>query len=321
MKRVLVFTLVSVCLSIAGISVSAQRNLTVGSPVSENFNGLGTGAVSLTNNSTIAGVGAARTIGNASPNAVNANNGGTNTGGLYNMGSTGAADRALGTVSTAASATNYLGFRLVNSGAVSIGSITVQYTGEEWRHGNGANETLTFEYQTGATVTSLTAGTWTPVTALNFTSPNNPAGQGALDGNAVGNRTTLSATFIVNLPAGSEIMLRWTDIVDSAQPDGFGVDDLTVTAIGPSAGDAAISGRVTDAYGRAISAAAITVQDFTGVSKVAYTNTFGYYTVKGLPVAQAYVVGVSARRYTFSSPTSLVNLSDDFAGLNFVANR
>jgi len=298
-----------------------QRSITVGGPVTENFDSLGTGTVNLTDNTNILGVYAARTTGNATPNVLPANNGGTSTGSLYNYGATGASDRALGTSSTAVSGINYLGLRIVNGGATPIGSITVQYTGEEWRHGNGANETLSFDYQTGATVTSLTAGTWTSVAALNFTSPTNPPGQGALDGNAAANRATLSATFVVNIPAGQEIMLRWTDIVDSAQPDGFGIDDVTVTAVGASAADATISGRVVDSYGRAVASASITVQDLVGNKKIVYTNTFGYYTTPGLEVGQLYVLTVSARRFTFANPSMVISLTDNFSGANFTASR
>lgn len=321
MKRYLIFA-VAVCVSVAVSAASAQKSFSIGSPSTENFDSLGTGSVVLVNNTTIQGVYATRTTGNVpAGNTAPAYNGSTSTGQIYNMGSTGSADRALGTVSTTASGTNFLGVRLVNSGATTIGSITVQYTGETWRQGNGAAETLTFEYQTGATVTDLTTGTWTPVAALNYTNPNNPPGQGPLDGNLALNRTVVSATFAVAIPAGTEIMLRWSDIVDSAQPDGLAIDDLTVTAIGPSAGDATISGRVTDAYGRAISSAAISVQDLAGNRKVVYTNTFGYYSVKGLDVGQAYVLGVSARRYTFANPSMVIDLSDNFSGANFVALR
>jgi hypothetical protein len=116
-------------------------------------------------------------------------------------------------------------------------------------------------------------------------------------------------------------MLRWSDIVNTGQPDALGIDDLTVTAIAPSAADARISGRVTDSYGRAISSAAITVQDINGTSKVALTNTFGYYRIEGLEAGQTYVLSVAARRYTFANASQVINLSDNFDGANFVALR
>ena len=321
MKRVLSFASIICILCVAVLTASAQKNLSVGNPVTETFNTLLTGNVNLTNNVTIPGVYATRTIGNADPNTLDANNGDFVTAGLFNMGTTGALDRALGSKAAPITGTNYFGVRLVNSGATTISSITVQYTGETWRHGTGLAETLTFEYQTGATVTSLTTGTWTSVAALTYTNPNNPPGQGTLDGNAAENRTTISATFTVTILPGTEIMLRWSDIANGGQLDGLAIDDVTVTAIAPSAADAYITGRVTDAYGRAISSAAITVQGFSGTSRTAFTNTFGYYRVAGLESGESYVVIVSARRYSFANQTMLVNLSDSFAGANFVASR
>ncbi len=301
-------------------SALGQRNISVGSPVTENFNGLGTGTVNLTNNSTIAGIYATRTTGNATPNVLPANDGTNNAGQLYNMGTTGAADRALGTISATASGTNYLGLRLLNSGSVPITSLRISYTGEEWREGNGTNETLTFDYQTGSTVTSLTAGTWTVVPALNFTSPTNPPGQGPLDGNLPSNRITLTTTISVNVPVGTEIMLRWVDVVDSAQPDGFGIDDVSATVIGVSAGEAFISGRVTTSGGVGIGRALITVQDGSGGTRSYFTNSFGYYTVPGLLVGGSYVLSVSARRYSFANATQVVSLEDNISGVDFVAS-
>lgn len=309
----------AVCLLVC--AAAAQRTISVGSPVTENFDSLGTANTSVTDNTTIAGVYTFRTTGNASPNIFTAGTGSSNAGNLYNFGSAAASDRALGTQTTSATQTTNLGLRLLNNGATPITRLRVQYTGEQWRRGNGAAETLAFAYQTGATVTSLTTGTYTAVASLNFVSPYTATNNTARDGNAAANRTLLDQTISVNIPAGTEIMLRWQDVVESAQADGFGVDDITITALPATAGDATITGRVTDSFGRAISSAAISVQDITGVPKIVYTNTFGYYSVKGLEVGQTYILGVSARRYTFANPTMVVNLGDNVDGANFVAKR
>jgi hypothetical protein len=289
--------------------------------VTENFDSLGTANASVTDNTSITGIYTLRTTGNASPNLFTAGTGSSNTGNLYNFGSAAASDRALGTQTTSATGTTNLGLRLVNNGATPITRLRIQYTGEQWRRGNGAAETLAFAYQTGTTVTSLTTGTYTAVASLNFVSPYVATNNTARDGNAAANRTVFDQTITVNIPAGTEIMLRWQDVVESAQADGFGIDDITITAIPATASDAAISGRVTDAYGRAISSAAISVQDITGVPKFVYTNTFGYYSVKGLEVGQTYILSVTARRFTFANPTMLINLGDNVEGANFVANR
>ncbi len=315
-----VMALVAICfLSTATL---AQRNIEIGSPVTENFNGLTTSTVNVTNNTTpIAGFYTTRTSGNATPNSFFAGTGSSSTSQLYNFGSAGAVDRAAGSVQGAGTGTVYHGMRLVNSGSTMIGSITVEYTGEEWRRGAGGTPALNFSYQTGVTVTSLTAGTWTAVAALDFAAPNVGGGAGALNGNTAGNRTTLSSTFVINLEAGQEIMLRWTNASGGGQLWGLAIDDLTVTAIGPSAADAYITGRVSDAFGRSIGSAAITVQDLTGTSRVVYTNTFGYYRIDGLEAGQTYVLSVSSRRHSFTNASMLVNLSDNVDGANFVARR
>lgn len=311
-----------VAICVLATAAFAQRNISVGNPATENFDSLGTSTINLTDNSTISGFYSTRTTGNATPNPFVAGTGSSATTQFYNFGSAAVpADRAAGSVTSGGgTGTVYHGFRLVNSGATTIGSITVTYTGEEWRRGAGGTPALNFSYQTGGT-TSLTAGTWTAVAALDFTAPNQGGGQTALDGNAVGNRTTVSSTFVVNLAAGQEIMLRWANVPSGGQPWGLAIDDLSVSVVGASAADATISGRVTDSYGRAISSAAISVQDLAGKRKVAYTNTFGYYSVTGLDVGQTYVLGVSARRYTFANPSMVINLSDNFGGANFTASR
>lgn len=90
----------------------------------------------------------------------------------------------------------------------------------------------------------------------------------------------------------------------------------------PTAAPASVSGRVTDRYGRGISSAIITVVDLsTGETKYAYTSSFGYYKVDGLPVANFYSVGVRHSRYTFVDPVQTFSLDDNVTNLNFTATR
>ncbi|MEQ1764466.1 MAG: choice-of-anchor Q domain-containing protein [Pyrinomonadaceae bacterium] len=88
-----------------------------------------------------------------------------------------------------------------------------------------------------------------------------------------------------------------------------------------SAADATISGRVVTAQGRAISRATITVTDANGESKTVLSNTFGFFNVSELPTGQTYLVSVSARGYTFATPSYFVDLSDNVGDLNFVSTR
>lgn len=120
---------VAICL--LAIGAAAQRNISVGSPVTENFNSLGTTNASVTNNTTITGIYAVRTTGNATPNVFTAGTGSSNAGNFYNFGSAAAADRALGTqTTTGATGTTNLGLRLFNNGATPITRLRVQI---HWR--------------------------------------------------------------------------------------------------------------------------------------------------------------------------------------------
>ena len=147
--------------------------------------------------------------------------------------------------------------KITNSLSETVSSVSVAYTGEQWR--NGGNTTahkLDFTYQKNAA--SITTGTWIDVNAIDFTGPIETATASALDGNLTANRTTLSNTITVSILPGETIWLRWMDVDDSGNDHGLGVDDLSVTlnattsyylyswTNGASTQD--ISGLIADAY-------------------------------------------------------------------------
>ena len=155
------------------------------------------------------------------------NTGSTNSNSCYNFGNTGTntnTDRALGAVSSSTS--HRFGLRLKNNSSSSITSFNISFTGEQWRSFNSG--LLTFDYQIGSTVTSITSGTFTTATAFDFTSLQTSSGT-TLDGNASANRTSISGTLTVTVAAGSEIMFRWNRATSSSP--GLGIDDLSITAI------------------------------------------------------------------------------------------
>ncbi|BAY79402.1 hypothetical protein NIES25_58870 (plasmid) [Nostoc linckia NIES-25] len=193
---------------------------------SQNFNSLlssGT-SISWVDDSTISGWYTTRT-------SYNPGTGTNNTGGLYSFGNT-AADRALGSVASGTTGTIYYGLRLQNNTGSSITQLQVGYTGEQWRNGgNTSPQQLKFSYQTGSTLTSLTTGTWTPVTSLNFTSPIATTTTAALNGNQSANRvviTPLTITLATPIANGEEIILRWEDTDDSNNDHGLAIDDVSV---------------------------------------------------------------------------------------------
>jgi hypothetical protein len=211
-----------------------------GAPITENFNGLGTGGTSVTllngwnaghfstnpQQGTTGGEGLTpitdplvATNGTHDPNGSPI---------LGNFGTTGAADRALGSFArTTPAGDQFLQLAIKNDSGSAITSFVLSYRGEEWRSSDATVQPLTVWYSG----TSATSGFVSMGSAFTFSSPNNLAG-GAIDGNLAGNFTAISGTFTPASPiaAGSTFYLRWYDINENGIADDYlAIDDLTVT--------------------------------------------------------------------------------------------
>jgi hypothetical protein len=179
-----------------------------------------------------------------------------NSGSLYSFGTNGVnsiTDRALGSISSGTPKTNVFGVWIKNDTASAVGTVTVSYTGEEWRNGgNTAVQTLAFGYGVSSVGFASPIDTaiegvngWVGLSALNFNTPTVGATAGVLDGNDPANRTVFSPTVLtgVTLNPGDSIFLRWRDIDDSGNDHGFGIDDLTVSfSAVPEPSTAALAG-------------------------------------------------------------------------------
>lgn len=156
--------------------------------------------------------------------------GASNSGDTYSYGSAGSTDRALGGLRSG-SLIPLFGAQFTNSTGAAIGSLTISYTGEQWRLGTtGRTDQLNFELSTDAT--DLVTGVWTHYTGLDFISPYTTT-VGARDGNAAGNRTAISYTITnLNIPNGSSFWIRWSDIDATYSDDGLAIDDFSITSAG-----------------------------------------------------------------------------------------
>ena len=125
-----------------------------------------------------------------------------------------------------------------NTGTTPITSLTFSYKGEEWRLGTASRaDRLDFQYSAGAI--GLTAGTWTDFDALDFSTPNTSASLGAIDGNANGNFTNISATISgLSIAANATFGIRWSDFDATGPDDGLAVDDFTASVAVPEAPEA-----------------------------------------------------------------------------------
>ncbi len=158
-----------------------------------------------------------------------AGTGSSTTGDTYSFGAAASSERALGGLQSG-SVNPTIGASFTNDTGSTITSLSISYTGEQWRLGAlSRTDKLDFQYSTDAT--SLTTGTWTDFDTLDFTGPTTTGSVGALDGNAAANRTAISGTISsLSITSGSTVYIRWNDFNPSGSDDGLAVDDFAIVA-------------------------------------------------------------------------------------------
>jgi hypothetical protein len=164
-------------------------------------------------------------------NLYAAGTGSANQGNTYSFGSAGSSDRALGTLTSGTATPLAFGAFFTNNLGGTIESLSLDYFGEQWRLSNTSADKLSFQYSTDAT--SLSNGTWTAFSLLDFASIlNNGTSAGtALNGNLAANRSEILATITgLSIADGGHFAFRWTDLDATGSDQGLGIDDLTLTA-------------------------------------------------------------------------------------------
>lgn len=313
-----VTALAALCLC---VPVCAQIPInTLGSTYTQDFDGLANAG---TANTLLAPGWAFLETGQSANTTYAAENGGSSAGNTYSYGSTGSIDRAFGSLRNGNSLIPVFGASFVNLTGSTITSVTISYTGEEWRLGNFQRgpDRLDFQYSTDAT--SLMTGAWTDVDSLDFLTPNLTGPGGIRDGNLPENQSARSQIITgLSIPSGSVLWIRWTDVDATNADDGLAVDNFSLRAIaGPTAAAVSVSGRVRTAGGLPIRNALLTVigGDLSGPVTVA-TGSFGLFSFNNLRAGQTYVVTVKAGRHSFAEPVRTVVPMDNVDDMDFVAN-
>lgn len=150
---------------------------------------------------------------------------------VYSYGLVGEADRALGSLGGAHVAN--LGLRLVNATGQTLTGFHLVFSGEQWRRGsNSTANVLNFGYRIQATPFNVDSGaTFTAVPSLSFATPTAIGVASELNGNLPSNRGERQATVSgLSWPAGSTLVLRWTDLDEAGSDDGLAVDDVAFYA-------------------------------------------------------------------------------------------
>jgi hypothetical protein len=229
--------------SLLVVPSSAQILVSSGSPYTQNFDSLANSGAppadtNWTDNSTIPGWYASKSVLPATISAYRVSSGSLNTGSLYSFGVAGVnpvTDRALGSIGANIPGNFAYGVCFLNDTALAMTNITISYTGEQWRNGgNTSTQTLAFSYfiSNDPITSSDAAGVnaWAAFTGLDFNTPTVGATAAALDGNAPENRQLFSEVLLPNVIVfpGQEIFFRWLDINDSGNDHALAIDDLSI---------------------------------------------------------------------------------------------
>jgi len=230
MPLMLVFVIAFLLIGIPPTHAAGTISLTtIGSAYTQNFDTL---ATSGTANTTLPTGWELSESGTSARNnsAYAAGTGSDNAGDVYSFGASGNSERAYGTLRSG-TLVPIIGASFTNNTGKPITSLVIAYTGEMWRAGvtnRGAADRLDFQLSTNAT--SLSNGTWVDYDSLDYNSSNINATAGALNGNAVGNRTAISFAITgLNIANGSTFWIRWTDFDIASSDDGLAIDDFSLT--------------------------------------------------------------------------------------------
>ncbi|MFD2786059.1 T9SS type A sorting domain-containing protein [Hymenobacter rubripertinctus] len=218
----------------------------------------------------------------------------SNSGAVYNVGTDGAADRAIGSLSSASTVPAF-GAAFKNTSGAAITQVQLAGKAEQWRSGSDAtvDESLVFEYSLDAT--SLSTGTWTAVSTLNileFAKTSTTAAP--LDGNAAANSAVITGSFPVAWAAGATIWFRWKDTNDAGSDGLYAIDDFTLNkAVAPT----------TPTVGFGTSG--VTVDESAGTIQIPITlSTISSQDVKvDVVIATPGGTATSPADYTFTTQT------------------
>lgn len=231
------------------------------------------------------------------------------TGGVYGYSPAADASFYIQTSSNGTNGVNQLALAINTTGCISPSVVRLRYTVGTVVLGDAGREMgVVAQYRVGTT------GAWTTISGTG-----NPFSFTTVSG---------TASPILDLPAATlnqpVVQIRWAVWRGSGSGTSAGadLDDINVSCQSVTASNVTISGRVTDSAGYGIRNAVVTLTGGGLTEPVTIeTNDLGYYNFSEVPAGETYIVTVRARRYTFAQPSRVVNLDDNVAEANFVADK
>jgi hypothetical protein len=228
MKRNIPTTVLLAALSLMG-SGSALGQVGFTGSYQQNFDILGT------DTSWIQGWNGVNTAASpATPLTLGITTGTTTSGGLYNVGSAGDGDRALGSLAGGTVIPRF-GVQFQNTSGAAFTDVQLGGVMEQWRSGTSAtaNEILTFEYSFDAQDIDDAAATWHSLSGMDLLERLTETTTGAaVNGNLPENQSLLSGTIedAQWLDQGL-LTLRWTDFNDTGSDGLYALDNFTLSGM------------------------------------------------------------------------------------------
>lgn len=211
-------------LSFGQISITA-----IGTPYNENFDSMGATGTTFVSGWTAIRASGSGTVG--ATLAMVADNGTLNSGNVYNIGTTAATERAFGTLASGSTIPAF-GTSFINNTGSTVSAVSISAVMEQWRSASleTLNEVVSFSYSLDAT--SLSTGTWTPVTSLDLLEKlTSTTVAAAVDGNLAANQTNISGSISgLTWANGSTLWIKWVDVNDTGSDGTYAVDNFTFNA-------------------------------------------------------------------------------------------
>ena len=219
-----------------------QVNISPGSTITQNFDGIGTSATAtLPTGWKMENVTGARTVNTAYASVANtatalslvfnAALSSTAGNGRYNFGGTSATDRSIGGLSSASASQSVNMFlQLTNNGASSIFSFTISYDAERYRNGtNAAGFSIRFYYSTTGN-----AGSWVEVPGMIASFAGANADNNGSTTNPMQTISISNQTLSQSVSASGSIYFAWSYSVTSgtttSNGQALGIDNISITA-------------------------------------------------------------------------------------------
>lgn len=94
----------------------------------------------------------------------------------------------------------------------------------------------------------------------------------------------------------------------------------TFAPLAPTAASVSVGGRILTSDGQGIRNVQVILTEKDGTVRTVVTGSFGYYRFDKISVGQIVIVSVFSKRFRFSTPIQVVNVSDMVESLNFTAD-